>query len=131
MANNGKRLVRWIPAIVLMVAIFLISGTPAAEIPKFDIWDTVIKKGGHMLGYGMLAVSYAWALYPSRKMTWLVLLFVVIYAASDEIHQTYVAGRHGSVLDVLIDCAGAAIGMWFWSCFRRKYLQRSNPLKLD
>ncbi len=35
----------------------------------------------------------------------------VLYAVEDEIHQTFVEGRHGSPLDVLIDTAGATIGL--------------------
>ena len=31
------------------------------------------------------------------------------YAVTDEFHQTFVEGRHGSVLDWLIDSAGAAL----------------------
>lgn len=34
-----------------------------------------------------------------------------IYAASDEIHQLFVPGRSGQVIDVLIDSAGAFIGV--------------------
>ncbi|MBI5103955.1 MAG: VanZ family protein [Solirubrobacterales bacterium] len=31
------------------------------------------------------------------------------YAATDELHQTTVEGRHGTPVDVLIDAAGVAI----------------------
>jgi VanZ family protein len=33
----------------------------------------------------------------------------VLYAVSDEYHQTFVTGRHGSWVDVLIDSMGAAL----------------------
>jgi VanZ family protein len=35
------------------------------------------------------------------------LLITVAYAISDEWHQSFVEGRHGSPVDVLIDTAGA------------------------
>lgn len=39
------------------------------------------------------------------------LLFCVAYAASDELHQTFVVGRSGEVFDVLIDTAGVIVGI--------------------
>ena len=35
----------------------------------------------------------------------------VVYAISDEVHQLYIPGRSGEVRDVLIDTAGAAVGI--------------------
>lgn len=60
-----------------------------------------------MTEYAILAVllvratgSYAWAF-----------ALAVAYAASDEVHQLFVRGRHGSPLDVAIDAVGALIGI--------------------
>lgn len=36
-------------------------------------------------------------------------IFAVIYAVSDEIHQTFVPTREGTVRDVIIDAAGISI----------------------
>ena len=41
----------------------------------------------------------------------LALALAALYAASDEIHQTFVPSRQGSVWDVLLDTAGAAFGL--------------------
>jgi VanZ family protein len=41
----------------------------------------------------------------------LALTLAALYAASDEIHQTFVPSRQGSVWDVLVDTAGAAFGL--------------------
>ena len=35
----------------------------------------------------------------------------VLYAASDEFHQHFVAGRHGSPIDVGIDSVGVLLGL--------------------
>ena len=40
-----------------MVIIYLASGTPSTSLPDYGVWDTVIKKGGHMLGYALLFAS--------------------------------------------------------------------------
>ena len=44
-----------------------------------------------------------------------------IFACTDEFHQTLVPGRTGQALDVLIDSAGAAAGILFYSTYRFAY----------
>ena len=38
----------------------------------------------------------------------------VAYAATDELHQHFVAGRHASPIDVGIDAVGVALGVLAW-----------------
>ena len=38
----------------------------------------------------------------------------VLYAASDELHQAFVRGRHASPIDVAIDTVGLLIGLLVW-----------------
>lgn len=44
-----------------------------------------------------------------------------IFACTDEFHQTLVPGRTGQALDVLIDSAGAAAGILFYSTYHFAY----------
>lgn len=65
-----------------------------------------------MLGYGSLAVSYWYALRNTKRRRLFAWLLAILYAASDEYHQSFVPGRQASAWDVLIfDNLGAAIGM--------------------
>jgi len=41
----------------------------------------------------------------------LALGICVLFAISDEVHQLFVPGRGGQVSDVLIDSAGASVGL--------------------
>ena len=41
-----------------------------------------------------------------------------LYAAGDEIHQTFVPGRMGSPIDVAIDAIGVACGVVLWQTIR-------------
>ena len=43
----------------------------------------------------------------------------IAYAISDEIHQHFVSGREGALLDVVIDAVGAAIGVYLGTRWRR------------
>ncbi|HYK88087.1 MAG TPA: VanZ family protein [Acidobacteriota bacterium] len=111
---------RWGMAILMMAAIFIASGTPGNDLPQLGHWDLFAKKGGHMLGYGLLAIGYLRGLANGKPITWrqcaLAVIFSILYAATDEFHQSFVAGRNSSIDDVMIDAVGAGFGtgMWTW-----------------
>jgi VanZ family protein len=97
----------------MMAAIFSASSTPAAHLPNFGLLDTLVKKGGHMAGYFLLALAYLRGLNTSsKKAAFIALGLVMFYAASDEFHQSFVPGRHPSPLDAAIDMAGAVLALW-------------------
>jgi VanZ family protein len=116
MSKMTHILPRWLPAVLSMVIIFLFSSQPSNELPNFDLADTIVKKGGHVIGYAILAWSYWYAFRMREDKRGLVWLFAVLYALSDEFHQSFVAGRHSSIWDVLIfDNLGAMISLWIVS----------------
>lgn len=102
-------LVRWLPVLAWMAVIYLLSTQPSPpELPE-PLLDLLIKKAGHMVEYAVLGLLLWQALgFPHPAWAWAP---AVLYAASDEFHQTFVAGRHGRASDVLIDAAGAALGL--------------------
>lgn len=111
---------RWFPALLLMSVIFAFSSQSGDDLPSFYDWDYVIKKSSHMVGYGLLALAYFHFLKYNKKQYWLAWLMAVLYAATDEYHQSFVSGRGPSVFDVfLFDGLGALIALWlhfrFWS----------------
>src|SRR5439155_14094009 len=85
---------------------------------QFDALNHYVRKLGHVMEYALLAVLLHRALasspVPSRTQyaRWapgrvlLVLGLVVLYAATDEFHQRFVASRTASVWDVLLDRTG-------------------------
>jgi VanZ family protein len=115
---------RWGPAIVIMVIIFIASATPGSDIPGFGDWDEFFKKGGHMLGYALLATAFYHALNKSKRSikmkVILVLCIVALYAASDEFHQRFTPGRTASFRDVGIDAAGGLIGIAVMGFLQRR-----------
>ncbi len=107
-----KKLPRWLPAAVVMAVIFLFSSTSSSDLPNYGLWDTLVKKGGHMTGYALLALSYWYWLEFDPNKGWLAWLLAVLYAASDEFHQFFTPGRHSSIQDVLIyDNLGALLAV--------------------
>jgi len=114
------RIPKWLPSLLMMLVIFLFSARPSSDLPNFGWADTIVKKGGHVIGYALLAWSY-WHMFDYRRgKLWLSWLLAVLYAVTDEFHQTFVAGRHPSIWDVVVfDNLGALISLWL--------VQRSCP----
>lgn len=111
---------KWLPALLMMLIIFLFSARPGSELPVFDRIDAIIKKGGHVIGYGVLAYSYWRALDFKKAKGWIVWLLAVLYALTDEFHQSFVPGRHASLWDVLIfDNFGALISLWLVNYYQK------------
>lgn len=85
--------------------------------------QVVVRKGGHLGGYAVLAIlvlrarnrglfSQAWR----RQSALFSESVAVLYAILDEIHQSFEPTRYGSAWDVLLDAAGAAAGLFvIWS----------------
>lgn len=104
----------WFPALLTMTIIFWFSSQPSFELPDFDWADQFVKKSGHVLGYALLALAYWFALGLDEKRHWLAWLLTILYAVTDEYHQSFVLGRHASAWDVVIfDNIGALISLWW------------------
>ena len=74
-----------------------------------------VRKGAHMTEYAILAILLCiwlgrWQMSRTR-LACIAGAFTVLYACSDEFHQLFVEGRAGRVNDVLIDSAGAVLGL--------------------
>jgi VanZ family protein len=112
--NTTPMFLRWLPSVILMGAIFILSGQPASRLPVFGEYDLLIKKLGHATGYALLGLAYYFALPPRLKVGYrwiLALLMAILFALSDEFHQSFVEGRNSSITDVMIDTAGAAFAL--------------------
>ena len=99
-----------------MVVIYVFSSLPSAELPNFNWADRIVKKGGHALGYGLLAVAYLRGLkgessHVSACQILGAWLMSVLYSATDEFHQSFTPGRHPAVTDVMIDALGAGLAL--------------------
>jgi VanZ family protein len=138
----GVLLVGW------MTVIFLFSAQPAAEteatsggfsyriVEAFglctgqgwdldeclyyaDMVDPPVRKLAHMTEYAILGCL--WYLFFIKKgVRWLPVCLAFLYACTDEFHQLFVPGRSGRMIDVLIDTAGAFLGVWIFSFFCKK-----------
>ena len=100
----------------MMLIIFLFSSQPSSDLPDFNWADKIVKKGGHLVGYAILALSYWHAFRMQQDKRGLAWLLTVLYALTDEFHQAFVPGRHSTIWDVLIfDNLGAMLSLWIVS----------------
>jgi VanZ family protein len=100
----------WLPPVVLMGVIFAFSAQPSLD-SGLGLVDQIGRKLIHFAEYALLCFLWWRALAtvttPRRAAIW-AFLIASGYAVTDELHQTFVDGRHGNPLDWLIDSAGAA-----------------------
>jgi VanZ family protein len=97
------------------------------------IWTIVViaRKCAHISEYAVLALLLWRALrsVPALRTKALMvfgaaLVGCSVFAASDEFHQTFVKSRTPSVRDVLLDVAGALLGLLIAASFARRHPKR-------
>jgi VanZ family protein len=106
---------RFGPALALMALIFFLSAQPDLSSGLGD-WDMVLRKLAHMTEYALLYALWRYALPDAPA--WVPAAIAIGYAATDEFHQSFVEGRHGTPVDVLIDSIGVLVGWLTWHRLR-------------
>ena len=110
-------------SLLWMAVIFYFSGQTGTESGTasgffaeiFGLPDWIIRKGAHVAEYAVLGflLKGFFDCLPLKKTYFYAWGISVLYAASDELHQMFSAGRTPAVRDVCIDAAGAALGVGF------------------
>ena len=106
--NVRSRVKRWLPALLWMGFIFFLSSQ--SDLPRYphSLIDFVLKKGAHLFEYAILAILLNRAV-GNEPSVWTIVVGG-LYAASDELHQSFVSGRNARLSDLAIDILGLALG---------------------
>ena len=117
---RNQALLRWLLVVAWMILIFTLSAQPRLPRLPEPLADVLLKKTAHFLEYGILA-TLIWRALAWGRRAWLwAWLLAVLYASSDEWHQSFVPGRHPSPWDVVIDgCGAATLLLISWLRMRR------------
>lgn len=134
----GRKVISWLLVILWMALIFYLSHQPAMESNSlstgiveriiavidrvtFDIdidtgyFNFFIRKSAHFFTYLILGMLVFNALTSSGmrglRRFFIALAVCILFAVSDEVHQLFIPGRAGQVRDVMIDTAGAIVGV--------------------
>jgi len=100
------RVSAWAPVVLWAAMIFVFSSIPDLST-GLGAWDAVARKVLHVGEFAVLAALCLRAI--GRPLAAAVL--ASLYAALDEVHQSFVEGRTGSPLDWAIDSFGVVIGI--------------------
>ena len=104
--STSRLVSAWLPVVLWAGLIFGLSSIPSLGT-GLGTWDLVLRKLAHATEYAVLGFLLLRALGSELP----AFAAGVAYAASDEVHQHFVRGRHGAAYDVAIDAFGVVLGV--------------------
>jgi len=101
----------WFPVLIWCVVIFSFSSMRINKIKDFTWLDFIFKKTAHVVEYAVLFyLTFRAASDKGKKHTAKIIAFSIIfsllYAFSDEWHQSFTPGREATLRDVGFDTIG-------------------------
>lgn len=111
-----KFLIYWLPPVLWAGAIFYLSGVSGLASNMTVFWDVFWRKLFHAGEFGLLNLLLWRALYYGqgislKKALWWSLSLTILYAVSDELHQSFVPNRQCRWQDMAQDSLGVmAVG---------------------
>jgi VanZ family protein len=105
---------RFLPVVAWLGVIFYQSSRSTLPFPRGFSID-LVSIAGHFTEYAILAALLWWSVHrivrEDRKRIAIVLGIALLYAISDEWHQSFVPGRYPDAFDVAVDVIGATCGL--------------------
>jgi hypothetical protein len=105
------------------------SATHISQEAVSNTWQVVwwvFVKGYHVLEYTVLTLLLIAAFPVLRRYSLGAAGIAVVYACTDEFHQTFVPHRGGHVSDVMIDSLGVVIALMIHALVQRRKLAKAN-----
>src|SRR4030042_5604958 len=114
----------WFPVILWALVIFTFSSITQIVVSQFFVWDFVAKKIAHISEYSILFVL----IFRATKGNYLLsFILTMLYATSDEYHQSFIPGRSAALYDLGFDVSGSNIAASI--VWKLKLFQNSKPKK--
>lgn len=103
---------RYLPVIAWCGVIFFFSSLETTPTPSDTILNFILKKTAHIIEYAILYWltyrAWNWGKTSSQNYFW-PLLFTILYAITDELHQSFIPGRHAKLYDIGFDALGSLL----------------------
>jgi VanZ family protein len=139
----NKKVIKWMMVVVWLILIFGFSSQPG-DISNgnnrfiISIFKTcglnldsilgnfanfIVRKAGHLTEYFILCILLMNALqenFSFKRAALMAIVFVFLYASSDEFHQIFIPGREARIRDVMIDTSGGAIALIVLKIFQKR-----------
>ncbi len=110
-----------------MLIIFTMSSRQRISIADTEVENFLIFKSLHVIEYAFLYLLLFRAFFKSftkkistQSIFTISIVTCILYAISDELHQTFVPTRQGSVRDVFIDTIGILLAFSYTKIYLNK-----------
>src|SRR5262249_34742437 len=90
---------------------------PWASPASLAVAHVGLRKLGHIVEFGAVAVLWYRGLAPSPRAAWTAFALAAAYGGVDELRQALTPNRGPAVSDVLVDAVGAWLGLAAWTEF--------------
>ena len=98
---------RWLPVLIWAGVIYTLSSLSTLPTPEVIWWDYILKKSAHIFEYALLYFLLVRALADKSPLTYrTAFIIALLYAVSDELHQSFTPGRFPKPTDVGYDTFG-------------------------
>lgn len=87
--------------------------TAKEETEVFNYFVVLVRKVAHMTEYFILGIILFFLGKEYKLTIYSIFLICLFFALTDEIHQLFIIGRVGSIVDVGIDMIGAIVSILF------------------
>lgn len=140
-----KKHLNLILLILWMIVIFVMSSFDASQsgsqsgfivslinkvlrVENVELLGIIIRKLAHLTEYAILGILMINCLkdYKIRKYLLISVILCFLYACTDEFHQTFIPGRSGNIIDVMIDTTGSFIGIIMYYLIFKKWKKLSE-----
>ncbi len=140
-----RKIIKWFFLIIWMTVIFAFSHQAnsgsithniiADILPlnqhTIEIINIIIRKLAHLTEYFILAIAIHSLLKEYltniKTITILSLIFCIIYATTDEYHQSFITNRTSSPKDVLIDTIGSLTYLTMATIYHIQKSKKNTP----
>ena len=123
-------------AILYMALMSYLSSIPGGSFPgSGSLSEQIISNLCHIPEYGLLTFLWLKALVRRGNadtfsmVNILILIGVLVFSVSDEIHQSFVPGRSASLMDIGLDGLGALTGLGAFKVLRHEPTGRHDDPK--
>ncbi len=106
---------RWLPTLFWAMSMFVLSSLPGADFSGEKDTNFLIRKSLHLIEYLILCLCF----FRGTKKISLSVLYSIMYAVFDELHQSFIPTRTGRVSDIVIDATSVILtGLFLWKYFQ-------------
>ena len=128
--DNGEKSNKKSDGTIIFISRFIVGHklSKQEQIKYINKYVVLVRKSAHFIIYLILGLSIISLLYEYKivntKAIIIALIISILYACSDEIHQIFIPGRTGRIIDVFIDGMGAFIGIMTYYLFHKRKEKR-------